>query len=60
MVLVCTSPYHRAKSRDNSDSDGNNVHVPRHSAEPIRSGPVVDDYANLQGDSLLKRTLGYV
>ncbi|OCT54015.1 transcriptional activator protein DAL81 [Cladophialophora carrionii] len=50
--------YHRAKSRDNRDSDGNGHAPRRQSAESIRTGPVVDDYANLQGDSLLKRTLG--
>ena len=30
----------------------------RTSDSSIRTGPVVDDYANLQGESLLKKTLG--
>ncbi|KAJ9608912.1 Fungal specific transcription factor [Cladophialophora chaetospira] len=52
------SSYHQAKARDNSDSDGNGHAPRRQSAESARNGPVIDDYANLQGDSLLKRTLG--
>lgn len=52
--------YRQAKSRDNRDSDGNGHAPRRQSAESIRTGPVIDDYANLQGDSLLNRTLGYV
>jgi hypothetical protein len=30
----------------------------RTSDSSIRTGPVIDDYANLQGESLLKKTLG--
>lgn len=52
--------YHQAKSRDNRESDGNGHAPRRHSAESIRTGPVIDDYANFEGVSLLKRTLGYV
>jgi hypothetical protein len=40
-----------------SDSDD---HQPRGQVNGlIREDPVIDDYANLQGDSLLKKTLGY-
>ena len=31
----------------------------RTSDSSIRTGPVIDDYANLQGESLLKKTLGW-
>ncbi|KIW77917.1 hypothetical protein Z517_07750 [Fonsecaea pedrosoi CBS 271.37] len=41
-----------------SGSDGNGHAPRRQSAESIRIGPVIDDYANLQGESLLKKTLG--
>lgn len=41
------------------DSEGNGHAPRRQSAESIRTGPVIDDYANLQGESLLKKTLGY-
>lgn len=40
------------------DSDGNDDRPRRQSVEFIRTGPVIDDYANLQGESLLKKTLG--
>lgn len=58
---VLHSPIIRL-SRDNRGSDGNSGHAAprRESAESIRTGPVIDDYANLQGESLLKKTLGYV
>ncbi|RVX66510.1 hypothetical protein B0A52_09795 [Exophiala mesophila] len=42
-----------------SGSDGNGYAAPRReSADSLRTGPGVDDYANLQGESLLKKTLG--
>ncbi|KAL2395979.1 Transcriptional activator protein DAL81 [Exophiala dermatitidis] len=39
-------------------ADGNGQAPRRQSGETIPTGPGIDDYANLQGESMLKKTLG--
>ncbi|EXJ85429.1 hypothetical protein A1O1_05793 [Capronia coronata CBS 617.96] len=56
-TTTATSGASLARHR-RTDLDGNGHAPRRQSGESIPTGPVIDDYAKLQGESLLKKTLG--
>lgn len=57
---VCVTPGARPWRRANISRSSDAGQTQRRTSDSsIRTGPVIDDYANLQGESLLKKTLGY-